>query len=64
MAEGNLVVKVDVLNLEPVKRLHEAVCQAVALMNVSPDVARCRSTQEAHNILRQALIDIADHYKQ
>lgn len=40
--------------------LHAAVCQAVALLNRSPEVARCAEGREAHNLLRQALADYAD----
>lgn len=40
--------------------LHAAVCQAVAILNVSPDMARSRNGRDTHNILRQALIDYAD----
>ena len=60
MADSNITVKVDVLNLKAVGRLHEAVCQAVALLNRSPETALCAEAREAHTILRQALIDIAD----
>jgi hypothetical protein len=35
--------------------LHVAICQAVTLLNMSPEVARCASGREANNILRQAL---------
>jgi len=62
MANGSMAVQVDVLNLEPVKKLHEAACQAVALLNRSPEVARCTEGREAHNLLRQALVDVADAY--
>lgn len=60
MADSNITVKVDVLNLKPVWRLHEAVCQAVVLLNRSPEAALCAEAREAHTILRQVLIDIAD----
>ena len=62
MANGSIAVQVDVLNLEPVKKLHEAVCQAVALLNRSPEVAMCAEWREAHSLLRQALVDVADAY--
>jgi hypothetical protein len=39
--------------------LHVAVCQAVALMNRTPEVARCAEAREAHTLLRQALITYA-----
>lgn len=41
-------------------RLHVALCQALGLLNVSPEVARCADARRAHDILRQALIDYAD----
>jgi hypothetical protein len=44
------------------KALHAAVCQAVALLNRSPEVASCAEGREAHTILRQALVDYADAY--
>jgi len=62
MANGSIEVQVDVLNLEPVKKLHEAVCQAVALLNRAPELARSTEGREAHNLLRQALVDFADAY--
>lgn len=42
--------------------LHAAICQAVALLNVAPEVARCKEGREARDVLRQALIDYADAY--
>jgi hypothetical protein len=42
--------------------LHAAVCQAVALLNRAPEVARCAEGREAHTLLRQALADYADAY--
>ena len=62
MANGSIAVQVDVLNLEPVKKLHEAVCQAVALLNRAPELERSTEGREAHNMLRQALVDVADAY--
>lgn len=62
MANGSIAVRVDVLNLEPVKKLHEAVCQAVALLNRAPELARSNEGREAHTLLRQALVDVADAY--
>lgn len=47
---------------DPEAMLHTAVCQAVALLNVSPLLARCESGSKAHQILRQALVDYADAY--
>ncbi len=60
MADGNITV--DVLNLPSTQKLHAAVCQAVALLNRAPEVARCAEGREAHMILRQALADYADAY--
>lgn len=62
MANGSIAVQVDVLNLDPVKKLHEAVCQAVALLNRAPELARSTEGREAHTLLRQALVDVADAY--
>ena len=62
MSEPSIAVQVDVLSLEPVKKLHEAVCQAVELLNRSPEVARCPEGRKAHSLLRQALVDVADAY--
>lgn len=42
--------------------LHVAVCQAVALLNRAPEVARCAESREARDLLRQALADYADAY--
>lgn len=42
--------------------LHVAVCQAVALLNRAPEVARCAEGREARDLLRQALADYADAY--
>lgn len=42
--------------------LHAAVCQAVALLNRAPEVARCAEGREARDLLRQALVDYADAY--
>lgn len=44
----------------PTDALHAAVCQAVALMNVSPEIARSADGREAHTVLRQALVEFAD----
>ena len=60
MADGNITV--DVLNLPSTQKLHAAVCQAVALLNRAPEVARCAEGREAHTILRQALADYAAAY--
>lgn len=40
--------------------LHAAICQAVATMNISPEIARNSSLREAHNCLRQVLGDFAE----
>ena len=42
--------------------LHAAVCQAVALLNIAPEVARCAEGRQARDILRQALATYADAY--
>lgn len=44
------------------EKLHAAVCQAVALLNRAPELARCAEGREAHSMLRQALVDYADAY--
>jgi hypothetical protein len=55
-------ITVDMLNVASTQKLHAAVCQAVALLNRAPEVARCAEGREAHTILRQALVDYADAY--
>jgi hypothetical protein len=40
--------------------LNTAICQAVALLNVSPGVAQCAEGRTAHDLLRVALIGYAD----
>jgi hypothetical protein len=42
--------------------LHAAVCNAVAIMNTSIDIARSPEGRKARDILRQALIDYAEEY--
>lgn len=42
--------------------LHAAICQAVALLNVTPEIARSEKGRQAHNILREALGKYADYY--
>lgn len=42
--------------------LHVAVCQAVALLNLSPGSASCPDGREAHTILRRVLVAHADAY--
>jgi len=42
--------------------IHAAVCQAVALLNIAPEVARCAEGRQARDILRQALATYADAY--
>lgn len=44
------------------ENLHAAVCNAVAIMNTSIDIARSPEGRKARDILRQALIDYADEY--
>jgi len=41
--------------------LHAAICNAVALMNVSPEIASREDGRKVHNILRQALMDYTEH---
>lgn len=49
--------------LEPKRDgLHIAMCQAVALLNRSPEVARCSEGREARDILRNALTAFAEKY--
>lgn len=45
-----------------IARLHGAVCQAVALLNRAPEVARCEEAWQAHTILREVLVSHADAY--
>lgn len=42
--------------------LHTAMCQAVALLNVTPEIARSETGRRAHDILREALVKHADEY--
>lgn len=42
--------------------LHTAVCQAVALLNAAPEVARLTEGRQVRDILRQALVDYAGAY--
>lgn len=44
------------------ENLHTAMCQAVALLNVTPEIARSETGRRAHNILREALVKYADEY--
>lgn len=44
------------------EKMHAATCQAVALLNRAPEVAKCLEGREARDILRQALADYADFY--
>lgn len=39
--------------------IHAAVCQAVAILNVAPDVARLADGRRVHSILREALANYA-----
>lgn len=39
------------------EKLHTAVCQAVAILNVCPEGAQIPEVRNAHNILRAALAD-------
>ena len=51
----------NVMSIDEAK-LHAAVCQAVQLLNVAPEVARCAEARAARDLLRQALLDYADAY--
>lgn len=42
--------------------LHTAVCQAVEVLNRSPEIVRCAEGREVRDLLRQALADYADAY--
>jgi len=42
------------------KAMHTALCQAVSILNVSPEMARLEDGRKVSNILRQALVDFAD----
>ena len=58
MAKGT--IEVDIKGLKPTQDLHQAVCNAVTLLNVCPDAARVADVRRACDILRQALVDFAD----
>jgi hypothetical protein len=40
--------------------LHAAVCEAVEVLNLSPDLARLADGRKVSAILRQALVNYAD----
>jgi hypothetical protein len=43
-------------------KLHDAICQAVSIMNMSIEIARSKDGRQAKDILRQALVDYADDF--
>jgi hypothetical protein len=47
---------------DKIEELHMAVCNAVHIMNMSPDIAQSSDGRKARDILRQALIDYADAF--
>ena len=47
---------------EAAEKMQAAACQAVALLNQAPEVARCAEGREARDILRRALAAYADDY--
>ena len=42
--------------------LHTAVCNAVAILNVSPEIVSLNSGRKVHGILRACLVEFADVY--
>ena len=42
--------------------LHAAVCQAVLLLNCCPEIGRLAFARDAHELLREALVQYADAY--
>lgn len=40
--------------------LHEAICNAVELLFLAPEVHKCKEGRQAYDILRQALVAYAD----
>jgi hypothetical protein len=40
--------------------LHEAICTAVELLFLAPDVHRCKEGRQAYDVLRQVLVTYAD----
>ena len=47
---------------EAAEKMQTAVCQAVALLNTAPEVARCAEGRQARDLLRQALAEYANDY--
>lgn len=43
-------------------KLHAAVCQAVAILNTSPEIARIAAGRDVREILRHALVEYADNF--
>jgi len=43
-------------------KLHAAICQAVSVLNLAPEVARLSEGRQVSAILRQALADYADDF--
>ncbi len=40
--------------------LHEAICEAVELLFLAPEVHKCKEGRQAYDVLRQALVTYAD----
>ncbi len=40
--------------------LHEAICTAVELLYLAPEIHRCKEGRQAYDVLRQTLITYAD----
>lgn len=55
-------LRAQAASVEPVDALHKAVCKAVELLAVSPEIARISAGREVSNVLRQALVDYADAF--
>lgn len=43
-----------------IDKLHAAVCQAVAILDISPEVLCIPEWRKVHDIMREALIEYAD----
>ena len=43
------------------QQLHKAICEAVALLNLSPESAKSLHFRQAHELLREVLVKYADY---
>lgn len=43
-------------------KLHAAICRAVEILNIAPEVARISEGRQVRDVLRQALAEYADDF--